>query len=337
MATSKEPRVSGARGAKKATPAKASPAKQPAKKPAKAKPAKAKPAKATSTKAKSTKAKPAKKPAKATPVKQPAKKPTKAKPAKAKSTKATPQKKPTKAKPTSASTNARAAPAAPSPAPSPLPPVVGVSSPPTARARLLVDGARFGAATLAMQPLPALRLASGVIVACDPFEVTGPAFARRVAAGDHPVFAAVATYPRKRGPGEQRLAAVIVRFSDSEPSRWEPAAFVDDPAAPDPAYISATGAGCFMDVRLQAQLAAEPSSWPTASYRALERQLLVEHHASTWGWATYQPVAESPDNCLAFLSVGGAVRRSYWGLDDRDQVACLLTDLEAFPAEAWTT
>ena len=146
----------------------------------------------------------------------------------------------------------------------------------------------------------------------------------------------MATYPAKHGPGEQLVAAVFVKVAATAPVRWEPAAFADEPAVADPAYASDSGAGCFMDARLQAALADEPSTWPTASFRALARQLLDEHHVATWGWAPYQPEVTAPATCVAFLGSSAPVRRSYWGLDESGAVACLLTDLEIFPTEAWT-
>lgn len=216
------------------------------------------------------------------------------------------------------------------------PPVLGIPAPDDRRARLLVEGERFGPATLSLQPLGPLRLPSGVIVACDPFAVHGPAFGRRLRPGSYDVVAAVASYPGKHGPGEQILAAVIVKVSPAAPARWEPATFVaDDEAAPDAAgYVADSGVGCFMDAKLQTALAAAPTTWPSASDRALEHQLLDEHYVPTWGWASYQPDGVAP-NCVAFLGGGAPTRCSYWGLDEAGAVACLLTDLEAFPADAW--
>ena len=215
------------------------------------------------------------------------------------------------------------------------PPVIGIASPAAARHRLLVDGERFGDATLSLRPLAPLRLTSGSIVTCDPFEVTGPPLGRRMRPGTHDVVAAVATYPGKHGPGEQLLAAVTVRFSDTAPVAWEPAWFADARDAADPSYPTSSGAGCFMDARVQAALAEERPTFPTASYRALERQLLDEHHVPTWGWATYAPEASAPATCVAFLGGATDSRRSYWGLDERGGIVCLLTDLEIFPADAW--
>jgi hypothetical protein len=227
-----------------------------------------------------------------------------------------------------------AQPATPLVEPAP-PPLVGIPSPAAARHRLLVDGEQLGAATLSRRPLPPLRLTSGVVVACDPFEVAGPPLGRRLRPGSYPVAAVVASYPGKRGPGEQLLAAVVVTVSDARATAWEPASFADDREAADPAYPTSSGAGCFMDARVQAALATEPTTFPTPSYRALERQLLDEHHVPTWGWASYAPEASAPASCVAFLGGATATRRSYWGLDASGRVACLLTDLETFPAGAW--
>jgi hypothetical protein len=215
------------------------------------------------------------------------------------------------------------------------PPLVGIPSPAAARHRLLVEGEQFGPATLSVRPLSPLRLTSGAIATCDPFEVVGPVLGRRLRPGSYDVAAAVATYPGKHGPGEELLAAVIVKISDARPTAWEPAAFTSERDAADPAYPTSSGAGCFMDARVQAVLAAEPTTFPTASYRVLERQLLDEHHVPTWGWACYTPEAAAPASCVAFLGGATEARRSYWGLDERGHLACLLTDLEIFPAEAW--
>ena len=89
-----------------------------------------------------------------------------------------------------------------------------------------------------------------------------------------------------------------------------------------------------MDLHLQTSLAAEPSTFPTASYRALDRQLIEQHHLPTWGWAIY-PEPPTAAGCVAFLGGSGSTRRSYWGLDADGAVACLLTDLESFPADVW--
>ena len=311
------------------TKAKATPAKGTKAKGTKAKPkpsAKAKPKPSAKAKAKAPAKAKAKAPATA---KAPAKAKAKA-PAKVKAALATTKIAPAKAK-ALASSKPRAADGVEI-----APPMGGIPAPADRRARLLVDGERFGPATLSLQPLAPLRLPSGVVVACDPFALHGPAFGRRLRPGSYDVVAAVASYPGKHGPGEQLLAAVIVKVSSATPARWEPATFVaDDEAAPEAAgYVADSGVGCFMDAKLQTALAAAPTTWPSTSDRALEHQLLDEHHVPTWGWASYQPDGVAP-NCVAFLGGGAPTRCSYWGLDEGGAVACLLTDLEAFPAEAW--
>lgn len=191
------------------------------------------------------------------------------------------------------------------------------------RARLFIDGARFGAASIALQPAGELHVPSGRIVTCDPFVVDGPTLERAVTPGSYPVVLSVAVFA-----DDQRVAAATVRFADRAVAQWIPGGD----------YTVDAGTGAFVDARAHAAILAEPPHWPTPSYTALEHQLLTEHYTHTWGWASYRPAAGDGGNCVAFMSgYGDGVYTSYWGLDDAGDAVALTTDFEVFTDEDWAS
>ena len=306
--------------------AKKRPKKQAA--PAKQKPAPAKKA-ATAKKGAKKKPAPAKKAATAK------KKPAPAKKAAAAKKKPTPAKK-------AAAAKQKPTPKARPPAPRPR---AAVRPPPGAiverdRNRFLHDGERFGTSTLAHHQVASLHLPSGKIVTCDPLVVDGPILARRLRPAAYPVTLAVATFPDGTSKGEQIVAAAILRVADRPVVRWELAGF--DASTPatggEPSYPVDAGTGCFMDALAQVAIREEPSTWPTPSQKAIERQLMTDHYVPTWGWAVYQPDPGSPANCVAFMSGwGDGAYSSYWGFDDAGDPVVLLTDFDVFTDEDWAT
>jgi hypothetical protein len=202
------------------------------------------------------------------------------------------------------------------------------------RNRLLVDGEKFGSATLALHTVADLELPTGEIVTCDPFLVDGAALARKVEPGAYPVTLSVASFG-----DDQRVVAASVRFRSGAPVRWEAAAFagVARKKGGEPGYPVDALTGAFMDVATQETIKAEPGGWPTPSFKALEQQLLTDHYRPNWGWATYHPDPAARGNCVAFSSGwGDGVYSSYWGLDEAGEPLCLLTDFEAFTDEDWS-
>lgn len=208
------------------------------------------------------------------------------------------------------------------------------------RLRLLRDGERFGTGQLALHEVGQLALTSGVIVTVDPFLVDGAPLTRKVAPGTYPVTLSVATFNDPKGDHDQRVAAAWVRFRQGQPVRWEVATFAGAPRSKqggEPGYPVDAGTGAFLDAATQATIQAEPSAWPTPSFKALEKQLLTDNYRHTWGWANYQPDPASPGNCIAFSAGwGDGVFASYWGLDDSGEPVCLLTDFETFTDEDWS-
>jgi hypothetical protein len=184
-----------------------------------------------------------------------------------------------------------------------------------------------------------LALPTGEIVTVDPFLVDGAPLDRKVAPGTYPVTLSVATFPDDKGHADQRVASAMVRFRDGEPARWEVAGFSG--GAPqkrgEPGYPVDALTGSFMDAATQAMIKAEPTHWPTPSFKALEKQLLTDNYRHAWGWASYQPAGAAAGNCVAFSSGwGDGIYSSYWGLDEHGEPLCLLTDFETLTDEDWT-
>ncbi len=199
------------------------------------------------------------------------------------------------------------------------------TAPPSGLARLdayLVDGGQLGDVALHLHDLPALHLPSGQLVVGDPFAARGQSLARALPPGAYPVTLVVGDFP-----DAARAVAAFVRLGDRPVARWEPAAAADGTTD----YAIDAAAGAFADARAFAAMVDERAGFPTASFAALERQLLTEHYAPAWGWASYQPSPVAVGTCVAFLAGGADRCPCWWGLDDAGAPTLLLTELAPPP------
>lgn len=188
--------------------------------------------------------------------------------------------------------------------------------------------------TLRARPLCELVVATGEIVACDPF--TSPdaaAFARQVPAGSYPVVLSVAHFD----DGDQRVAAAMIRFGERAPVSWEMALVEgDDPSQLEEGeifgYAVESGNGCFMD-EAAARALLERMERDEDFFESMLNEM-DKTYVDTWSWAAFRPDAELPANVVAFSAgVSDDSYASYFGLDESGNVVCLVTDFSLFEPE----
>lgn len=170
---------------------------------------------------------------------------------------------------------------------------------------------------LRQHELPTVDVPSGRLAVGDPFAARGHVLARAVRPGRYPVTVVTAT-----ADDAERALAAFVRLAAGAIARWEPAAAEGDGAA---AYAVDAAAGAFADARAFAAMLDERAGFPTASFAALEAQLLGEHYVPAWGWGSYQPGGAG--SCVAFLTGGADRCPCWWGLDADGAPTILLTEL----------
>jgi|JI10StandDraft_1071094.scaffolds.fasta_scaffold369794_2 hypothetical protein len=159
-------------------------------------------------------------------------------------------------------------------------------------------GARVKAAAAG---LPEVVVRSGRLAVADPVAAAGVILERPIAEGEYAVELTLA---------EGRPAALVARLGAGAVARWDVVARVDLEA----------GVVALADRDAFAAIAAEAGGFPTPSFRAIERQLLEEHYAGGWGWASYQP--ERQGSCVAIVFDAAAAEVA-WGLDDAGEAVAL--------------
>jgi hypothetical protein len=149
--------------------------------------------------------------------------------------------------------------------------------------------------------LPEVVVRSGRLAVADPVAAAGVILERPIAEGEYAVELTLA---------EGRPAALVARLGAGAVARWDVVARVDLEA----------GVVALADRDAFAAIAAEAGGFPTPSFRAIERQLLEEHYAGGWGWASYQP--ERQGSCVAIVFDAAAAEVA-WGLDDAGEAVAL--------------
>ncbi len=191
------------------------------------------------------------------------------------------------------------------------------------------DDAKSGGWSLRKHASGSLLLPTGRIVACDPSVISGEeeAFVRMVPPGSYPVSLVLATDTK-----QARVAAAIVRFSDSSPVSWERARTVEDDDLEMTGYGVDSATGCFLDSSALAIVATELE--PTGQWEQLIEEALKVAPSDDWFSANI-PVSQSPPtNAIAFSSgFGDGLYASWFGLDAAGNVVCLLTDFEVLDTE----
>lgn len=158
-----------------------------------------------------------------------------------------------------------------------------------------------GGARVKAAGLPEVVVRSGRLAVADPVAAAGVILERPIAEGEYAVELTLA---------EGRPAALVARLGAGAVARWDVVARVDLEA----------GVVALADRDAFAAIAAEAGGFPTPSFRAIERQLLEEHYAGGWGWASYQP--ERQGSCVAIVFDAAAAEVA-WGLDDAGEAVAL--------------
>lgn len=175
----------------------------------------------------------------------------------------------------------------------------------------------FGTNTAEVAKIGDLAVPSGKIVACDPFVFPEQEpFSLEVKSGQYPVYLNIVHFK----PEHQRVAYAILRFNNNLPVRWEMATLLGQDVNTLKeneifCYGVDTGTGCFMDAEAEKILAAMDNE----TYEQLCETAYNE-------WADI-PLNEDGLNMILFHSGwGDGFYASYWGFDEFDEVACLVTD-----------
>jgi hypothetical protein len=153
-------------------------------------------------------------------------------------------------------------------------------------------------------------LPTGRIVVCDPAVGDESPLARQVPPGRYPV--RLSLY-------DDDPVAVMVRFSDHTPVRWEMALWPgqsENQLRPNESFGFGvdTATGCFVDASIAGQVA--------------NAEIQVEEL-----WESRTLDEQTGANVVAYLTRSDGRYVSYWGLDDAGQPACLVTEIDSFVAD----
>ena len=176
-----------------------------------------------------------------------------------------------------------------------------------------------------------LIVSSGYIVLSDPFSPDSALnLSHPVKPGQYPVGLWLTP---DRQPGAETVVASVVRFSDKIPTYWLTA--TEDYFSPKTntetrfdLFGVDSGVGSIMDALMYDTLQEHsPDSYRILS--ALE-EALQNGYQDGKQWANASLSEPGSVNILAFSGgLGDGAFKSYWGLDDDDEVVCLWTDCDA--------
>ncbi|MGA9174056.1 MAG: DUF4241 domain-containing protein [Thermoactinomyces sp.] len=184
----------------------------------------------------------------------------------------------------------------------------------------------FGTYTTEVTQIGILSVPSGKIVACDPlvFPEQEP-FSLEVKPGQYPVYLNIVHF----NPEHQRVAYAILRFNSNLPVRWKMATLQGKDVNTLKeneifGYGVDAGTGCFMDAEAAKILAGREDGHEF--YEQVIEPVYDE-------WADI-PLNEDGLNMILFRSGwGDGFYASYWGFDENDEVACLVTDFAVLDEE----
>lgn len=179
-----------------------------------------------------------------------------------------------------------------------------------------------------IQELGELNLPTGKIVACDPLvEPEAPPFSKQVKAGKYPVTLYIHCID-----DDKRVAFAKLSFSDKLPSRFE-LAVCDGQNLEELkegefyGYGVDSGTGGFMDEKTAAEFTELMNGSEDYSIPELE-EMLEDSYVYTYSVADFT-LPGTDLNLAAFSSgYGDGAYPTYWGLDDKDNICCLITDFE---------
>lgn len=183
-----------------------------------------------------------------------------------------------------------------------------------------------------------LHLASGRIVACDPFMTVAlnSYFVQTVEPGQYPVVLSVVY---EAPSGSSHIACAMIRLGDAAPLRWE-LAQIDRPGWErfGEVYGVDSGTGCFMDAEVAKRLLELETSNSEQRGEQFKQEfaepLMAEfEHNKThppgkqWASLTVAPDSTPAANVIAFESgYGDGAYASYWGYDAAGNLVSLVTD-----------
>lgn len=181
---------------------------------------------------------------------------------------------------------------------------------------------------IVIQELGELNLPTGKIVACDPLvDPETPPFSKHVKAGKYPV-----TLYIHYIDDDKRVGFAKLGFSEKLPTRFEVA--VNDEQKLEEledgefyGYGVDSGTGGFMDeetAKKLGQLMDESEDYGIAELD----NMLEESYVDTYCVANFT-IPDTDLNLAAFSSgYGDGLYPTYWGLDDDNNICCLITDFE---------
>ena len=186
----------------------------------------------------------------------------------------------------------------------------------------------LGNLTLHQHQVGELFLPSGSVVACDAlFDPLGKPFDVQLPPGRYPVVVSIAKIEHDR---DERIACAMLRISKNKPVRWVMATTADQDTTQIPedhifGYPVETGTGCFMSIEAAHWLNEKMNKDQNYSEYLMER--MQENYTHTRDWADVKLDPESGLNIVIFSTgLGDGLYASYWGYDNTNEVACLVTD-----------
>jgi len=176
-----------------------------------------------------------------------------------------------------------------------------------------------------------LNIKSGHIVACDPFyageEFTLP-FDKQVKPGKYKIRLCFGNF---KNWGE-RVAFAQLKFSDFKPVKWELAKTISKNKEPETFYGVDAGLGCFADLETANLFNKIMNKFykehPKGNYYD---DILAHEFKNHEDWINHYPEQNNNLNIVMFSSgFGDGIYSSYWGLDAKGKIVCLVTDFQLF-------
>jgi len=181
--------------------------------------------------------------------------------------------------------------------------------------------------TIRTEVIATLNVPTGEIIASDLFfgTLTQP-LVRRVPPGQYPVSLSLM---RENTQAWESVAAAKIQFLSAQPVSWELALIPgQDLSSLKPGeifgYAGDSGTGSFAS---PASAQALTSKLDQDQDYTDEINKASEVHSTTGSWASLIPDPTTGHNIVFFASgYGDVFHASYWGLDQRGQAVCLITD-----------
>lgn len=176
-----------------------------------------------------------------------------------------------------------------------------------------------------------LNLTSGSVIACDPFyvgeEFTLP-FEKKIKPGRYPVIICIGDFKT----WGKRVAFAKLKLSEAEPVRWELAKTITRRKQPETFYGVDAGLGCFVDMEtgniFNNVLKRYYKEKPNGNYYD---DILAREFKGHDNWNNHFPQKDREANIIMFSSgFGDGAYSSYWGIDSKGEIACLVTDFQLF-------